>query len=146
MIRQSYRCIWLCRRILIHLPSESSEVLMLPASFMRSPWLMVLLERSAPAKSQNDNLKENNQDMTLSASRQLLSWIWYLESLALPVKLVSGEHHLTLDDKLTLIQIMACCHHTSHYQSQSCSSSVSPYGVTRLQWVHFQLYHSKVEH
>ena len=37
------------------------------------------------------------------------------------------------DDKSTLVQVMAWC--TSHYLSQSCPRSVSPYGITRPQWV-----------
>ena len=40
------------------------------------------------------------------------------------------------DDKLTLVQVMAwCCQATSHYLSQCWPSSMSPYGVTRPQWV-----------
>ena len=40
------------------------------------------------------------------------------------------------DDKSTLIQIMAWCRYTtSHYLSQCWPSSMSPYGVTRPQWV-----------
>ena len=40
-----------------------------------------------------------------------------------------------LDDdvKLTTVQVMAWCHEaTSHYLSQSWSSSVSPYGITNI--------------
>ena len=40
------------------------------------------------------------------------------------------------DDKSTLVQVMAWCRQaTSHYLSQCWPSSLSPYGVTRLQWV-----------
>ena len=40
------------------------------------------------------------------------------------------------DDKSTLVQVMAWCHQaTSHYLSQCWLSSLSPYGVTRPQWV-----------
>ena len=40
------------------------------------------------------------------------------------------------DDKSTLVQVMAWCRQaTSHYLSQCWLSSLSPYGVTRLQWV-----------
>ena len=40
------------------------------------------------------------------------------------------------DDKSTLVQVMAWCHQaTSHYLSQCCARSTSPYGVTRPQWV-----------
>ena len=41
-----------------------------------------------------------------------------------------------INDKLTLVQVMAWCHQaTSHYLSQCRSRSISPYGVTRGQWV-----------
>ena len=40
------------------------------------------------------------------------------------------------DDKSTLVQVMAwCCQATSHYLSQCWPRSMSPYGVTRPQWV-----------
>ena len=41
-----------------------------------------------------------------------------------------------MDDKLTLVQVMAWCRQaTSHYLSQCWPSSMLPYGVTRPQWV-----------
>ena len=40
------------------------------------------------------------------------------------------------DEKSTLVQVMAWCHQaTSHYLSQCWPRSLSPYGVTRPQWV-----------
>ena len=40
------------------------------------------------------------------------------------------------DDKSTLVQVMDWCRQaTSHYLSQCWPSSLSPYGVTRAQWV-----------
>ena len=40
------------------------------------------------------------------------------------------------DDQSTLVQVMAWCHQaTSHYLSQCWPRSLSPYGVTRPQWV-----------
>ena len=40
------------------------------------------------------------------------------------------------DDKSTLVQVMAwCCQATSHYLNQCWPRSLSPYGVTRSQWV-----------
>ena len=40
------------------------------------------------------------------------------------------------EDKSTLVQVMAWCRQaTSHYLSQCWPRSVSPYGVTRPQWV-----------
>ena len=41
-----------------------------------------------------------------------------------------------IDDKSTLLQVMAwCCQAASHYLSQCWPRSVLPYGVTRPQWV-----------
>ena len=40
------------------------------------------------------------------------------------------------DDKSPLVQVMAWCHQaTSHYLNQCFPRSLSPYGVTRPQWV-----------
>ena len=40
------------------------------------------------------------------------------------------------DDKSTLVQVIVwCCQAASHYLSQCLPSSLSPYGITRLQWV-----------
>ena len=42
------------------------------------------------------------------------------------------------DGKSTLVQVMAWCRQaTSHYLSQCWPRSLSPYGVTRPQWVNF---------
>ena len=42
------------------------------------------------------------------------------------------------DDQSTLVQVMAwCCQATSHYLSQCWLRSLSPYGVTRPQWVKY---------
>ena len=42
------------------------------------------------------------------------------------------------DDKSTLVQVMAWCRQAaSHYQSQCWPRSVSPYGITRPQWVNY---------
>ena len=50
-----------------------------------------------------------------------------------------------VDDKSTLVQVMAWCRQaTSHYLSQCWPSSVSPSGITRPQWVNKQgcvIYH-----
>ena len=40
------------------------------------------------------------------------------------------------DDQSTLVQVMAWCRQTtSHYMSQCWPRSLSPYGITRPQWV-----------
>ena len=42
----------------------------------------------------------------------------------------------SIDDKLTLVQAMACCcQATSHYLNQFCPSCKTPYDVTRPKWV-----------
>ena len=53
------------------------------------------------------------------------------------VKLPWYECHLDFtDDQSTLVQVMAWCRQaTSHYLSQCWPRSLSPYGVTRPQWV-----------
>ena len=44
------------------------------------------------------------------------------------------------DDQSTLVQVMAWCRQqTSHYLSQCWPRSLSPYGVTRPQWVNGEL-------
>ena len=43
------------------------------------------------------------------------------------------------DDQSTLVQVMAWCRQaTSHYLSQCWPRSLTPYGVTRPQWVKWQ--------
>ena len=43
-----------------------------------------------------------------------------------------------IDDKSTLVQVMAWCRPaTSHYLSQCWPRSLPPYGVTRPQWVNY---------
>ena len=53
--------------------------------------------------------------------------------------MLSEECHWTLlrnEDESTLVQVMAWCHQaTSHYLRQCWPRSLSPYGVTRPQWV-----------
>ena len=52
----------------------------------------------------------------------------------------SDECHRTLLMMSTLVQVMAWCHQTtSHNLSQCWLSSLSPYGVTRPQWVNVEL-------
>ena len=42
------------------------------------------------------------------------------------------------DEKSTLVQVMAWCHQAaSHYLNQCWPRSLSPYGITRPQWVNF---------
>ena len=51
------------------------------------------------------------------------------------------------DDQSTLVQVMAWCRQaTSHYLSQSWPRSLSPYGVTRPQWVKMHLITSLVKY
>lgn len=41
----------------MHFPRMSSELLMFPASFSRSPMVLALLQRSEPARSHRENLR-----------------------------------------------------------------------------------------
>ena len=53
-------------------------------------------------------------------------------------------HSTLLDDKSTLVQVMTWCRRaTCHYLSQCRPRSISPYGVTRPQWVKINYFHSK---
>ena len=55
-------------------------------------------------------------------------WEWFIA--------VRWMSFVLIDDKSTLVQLMAWCRQaTSHYQSQCWPSFMSPYGVTRPQWV-----------
>ena len=55
--------------------------------------------------------------------------------ISTPVKLLSGEYHNTFDKSTLVIAVAWCCHATSHYLNQCWPRSISPYGVTRPQWV-----------
>ena len=47
-----------------------------------------------------------------------------------------SDGQFSTDDKSTLVKVMAlCCQVTSHYLNQCWHRSMSPYGVTRPQWV-----------
>ena len=51
------------------------------------------------------------------------------------------------DDKSTLVQVMAWCRQApSHYLSQCWLRSLSPYGVTRPQWVNLHNCHQLIGH
>lgn len=54
---RTYLCDWLNLSISMHRPSVIRDVLMLPASFSRSPTLWVLADLSEPAKSHRLNLQ-----------------------------------------------------------------------------------------
>ena len=65
---------------------------------------------------------------------KLISWIDTLSN-SCETALRSMPQN-TSDDKSTLVQVMAWCRQAaSHYLSQCCPRSLSPYGVTRPQWV-----------
>jgi len=52
----AYLACWFSLKALMHFPSVSSELLMLPASFSRSPVFRVREQRSDPARSHRDSL------------------------------------------------------------------------------------------
>ena len=60
---------------------------------------------------------------------------WWLRYFC-EITLIWMSQDLTDDDKSTLVQVMAWCHQaTSHYLSQCWPRSMSPYSITRPQWV-----------
>ena len=69
---------------------------------------------------------------------KLISWIDTLSN-SCEIALRSMPQNPS-DDKSTLVQVMAWCRQAaSHYLSQCCPRSLSPYGVTRPQWVNRKL-------
>ena len=62
--------------------------------------------------------------------------LWVLSLVNCPKKIALD----LIDDKSTLVQVMAWCYQaTSHYQSQCWPISMSPSGITRPQWVNHLL-------
>lgn len=59
----SYLSPWLLRSPAMHFPKISRELLMFPASFRRSPKVLVLLHRSEPARSHRESLKRKKGDL-----------------------------------------------------------------------------------
>lgn len=55
---ECYLFCWLCLRVVMHRPRVKRDVLMLPASLMRSPKFWVFAYLSEPARSQKDNLRQ----------------------------------------------------------------------------------------
>ena len=65
---------------------------------------------------------------------KLISWIETLSNSCETVLRRMPQN--PSDDMPTLVQVMAWCRQaTSYYLSQCCPRSLSPYGVTRPQWV-----------
>ena len=68
-------------------------------------------------------------------------------SISCEFALIWMSLHFT-DDQSTLVQVMAWCHQAaSHYLSQCWPRSLSPYVVTRPQWVnvHVKTFHSSFQ-
>ena len=69
----------------------------------------------------------------------VLKWILVIDGwgISCEIALIWMSLDFT-DDQSELVQVMAwCCQATSHYLSQWWPRSLSPYGVTRPQWVNF---------
>ena len=62
---------------------------------------------------------------------------WYVDGWVMSPEIALKLMSLVpATNKSILVQVMACCHQaTSHYRSQCWPRSLSPYGVTRPQWV-----------
>ena len=87
-------------------------------------------------------------DLRLNKRLSKQTWGWWFETLSWSLWRQCNGFHILLwncqqvkakgvtDDKSTLVHVMAWCRQaTSHYLSQCWPRSMSPYGVTRLQWV-----------
>ncbi len=59
---------WLFRSAAIHLPRISNELFILPASFRRSPNVLVLLHLSEPARSQSERLMQEKRGVTFKTT------------------------------------------------------------------------------
>ena len=69
----------------------------------------------------------------------LILCYWLVSSDLLMIMHPDGTPWDLKDDKSTLVQVMAwCLTAPSHYLSQCWPSSMSPYGVTRPQWVNIK--------
>ena len=67
----------------------------------------------------------------------IFKWILVIDGWGISCEIVLLWMSLDFnDDHSTLVQVMAWCRQaTSHYLSQCWPSSLSPYGITRPQWV-----------
>ena len=67
----------------------------------------------------------------------IFKWIFVIDGWGISYEIVLIWMSLDFtDDQSTLVQVMAWCRQTpSHYLSQCWPRSLSPYGVTRPQWV-----------
>ena len=73
---------------------------------------------------------------SLAPGRFKVNFRWVIFKLILVVNGWTCPHMSVTYDKSTLVQVMAWCRQaTSHYLSQCWPRSLSPYGVTRPQWV-----------
>ena len=94
-------------------------------SICRVPSLAMLFNSLAPGGFEN---------IFQNVFFKLISWIDTLSN-SCETALRSMPQNPS-DDKSTLVQVMAWCRQAaSHYLSQCCPRSLSPYGVTRPQWV-----------
>ena len=72
--------------------------------------------------------------------KQILVIDGWVISCEITLRWMSQGH---TDDKSILVQVMAWCHQAaSHYLSQCWSRSLSPYGVTKPQWVNSSVNHT----
>ena len=93
----------------------------------RDPFLLTWFNINSLAPGGFENIFQN-------VFFKLISWIDTLSN-SCETALRSMPQNPS-DDKSTLVQVMAWCRQAaSHYLSQCCPKSLSPYGVTRPQWV-----------
>ena len=103
----------------------------------KSPWIDFFLEISAFAKVYVKPSKSYLTHWPLGNFNKVFKFILAIDGWDISHEISSRWMSLDLtDDKSTLVQVMAWCRQaTSHYLSQCWPRSLSPYGVTRPQWV-----------
>ena len=66
----------------------------------------------------------------------IFKWLLVIDGWGVSCEIALMWRSLDTNDQSTLVQVMACCcQATSHYLSQCWPRSLSPYDVTRPQWV-----------
>ena len=91
-------------------------------------WNLLFINSLAPGRYWNNFKKSNFQIHFMNLIFQRFIWNCPQKNATWP--------HWWSDDGSTLVQVMAwCCQATSHYLSHCWHRSISPYTITRPQWV-----------
>ena len=102
--------------------------------FLMAELHLIMITKPCLANSIN-SLAPRGSDYNLKLVNFKLIWTIIIWSIFCEIAIRWIRQYLA-DHKSTLVQVMAWCHQaTSHYLSQCSPRSMSPYEVTRQQWV-----------